>query len=441
MDRVHAEDEGFGLRSWQGVRSLGAVIVAVGVGVIAGAPSASAETLKVTNTDDSGAGSFRDAVELADADPAPDAIKVKTTGTVSTLSTISINSSIDIDGPGASKFVLDGGLLHPPLRISGQYSDKAAVNVKLEGLTVARGSSNTLAIDSSTARLDGVVVRDGFHDAVCGSSCSIFSSGAGLSIYYSFVTLVRSTVRDNTLSVSGGTASGSGGGIDNIGGQLKILRSTISGNRVETDAPGTSSEAKGAGISSQNYNPDIANVTMRASTVANNTAKALSGGTSSGGGILVDSSTFSGPGTDSGSFDVFSSTVFGNAAGSGANLLYADEDVEAISIQNSAFGGAGSATGCEGFIGSGGFNVDDDGTCSGPSLSDETVADLKLGALAKNGGPTETLLPKVKSPLVDAGFKAGRKDQRGKKRRVDLPKVKNKKGSDKSDVGAVELQP
>jgi hypothetical protein len=78
-----------------------------------------------------------------------------------------------------------------------------------------------------------------------------------------------------------------------------------------------------------------------------------------------------------------------------------------------------------------------------PSLNSTDILDKSadLGPLAFNGGPTETELPKPGSPAINAGQAFGLKtDQRGDKRTVDYPGVKKRKGSDGTDIGAVELQ-
>ncbi|MGA9636757.1 MAG: choice-of-anchor Q domain-containing protein [Solirubrobacterales bacterium] len=61
-----------------------------------------------------------------------------------------------------------------------------------------------------------------------------------------------------------------------------------------------------------------------------------------------------------------------------------------------------------------------------------------MGGLANNGGPTQTQMPAVTSPVVDKGISPGplTTDQRGDPRRVDTS-VPN--AADGTDIGAVEL--
>ena len=83
----------------------------------------------------------------------------------------------------------------------------------------------------------------------------------------------------------------------------------------------------------------------------------------------------------------------------------------------------------------GGYNFSDDASCgfTAPTSNVKTPNDPLLGALANNGGPTETLLPLVGSPLLDAIPPAAcgsDVDQRG---------VTRPQGTG-CDVGAVEVE-
>jgi hypothetical protein len=93
-----------------------------------------------------------------------------------------------------------------------------------------------------------------------------------------------------------------------------------------------------------------------------------------------------------------------------------------------------------------GYNIDDDGSCglSGPgSISDSSTIDGSLGSLAKNGGPTKTILPSPASPAarvippgttVDAITLCSGNDQRGKGFPRPTP------GASTCSIGAVEAE-
>src|SRR6202000_2962068 len=73
--------------------------------------------------------------------------------------------------------------------------------------------------------------------------------------------------------------------------------------------------------------------------------------------------------------------------------------------------------------------------------SDIFGVDPKLGPLADNGGPTETMLPARASPVVNKGAGAATTDQRGDPRPVIYTGValSSAPGANGADIGAVEL--
>src|SRR5207248_1969305 len=126
--------------------------------------SVSADTLTVTNTDDAGPGSLRQAI--ADAQPgevitfAPSA-----TGTILLSSTLVLTKSLTILGPGAAALAIDGN------NAVGVFSVYSGAAVTLEGLTLQRGragvgggaiyaGSANLTLTNSTLR-DNTVVSNG----------------------------------------------------------------------------------------------------------------------------------------------------------------------------------------------------------------------------------------------------------------------------------------
>ena len=101
---------------------------------------------------------------------------------------------------------------------------------------------------------------------------------------------------------------------------------------------------------------------------------------------------------------------------------------------------AGNSIGdCSGTIIDGGHNIDGDGSCGLTHPSSQSSTDPQLGALADNGGPTETHLPQRTSPAIDAGddIACPATDQRGEPRPVDGNKVPD--GVANCDIGAVEV--
>ena len=117
---------------------------------------------------------------------------------------------------------------------------------------------------------------------------------------------------------------------------------------------------------------------------------------------------------------------------------------------NTATNGTGSNPGAftpgpnvDGAVTSNGHNLLDDATeATGfTGTGDLTAANPMLGALADNGGPTQTMEPQPGSDAIDAGVAAGSTfDQRGEARIVDDPAVPNEATSDGADIGAFETE-
>jgi Putative pectate lyase-like adhesive domain len=226
------------------------------------------------------------------------------------------------------------------------------------------------------------------HNTASGWGGGIFGQRA--------VTLTRSVVSDNT-------SSNGGGGIW-VEGNLKVTNSTIRNNN---DA-GTFG---GGGISATSA---TASAMITNSTITGNTAALTSGGIG-GGGIAAN-----------GSWTITNSTITGNAAGSGGGggIVTAIPSqvtlVYTTVVDNTSSNGAnvlafnplvsfgsvvalpqGSAN-CANPQASNGFNLSDDASCAFTRPTDKQNLAPLLGALANNGGPTQTRRPQSTSPLIDA---------------------------------------
>jgi len=170
-------------------------------------------------------------------------------------------------------------------------------------------------------------------------------------------------IRNNgTLTVSNSTLSGNsavfGGGIRN-GGTLTVSNSTFSSNLATS----------GGGI----YNYTNANLTVQNSTFSSNLA-------TNGGGIF-----------NYGTLTVSNSTLSGNSASFGGgihNRANANLTVLSSIVALQTAGGD-----CSGALTSGGYNIESGTSCGFTGTGDlqnVSSASLALGALANNGGPTQT---------------------------------------------------
>jgi hypothetical protein len=104
-------------------------------------------------------------------------------------------------------------------------------------------------------------------------------------------------------------------------------------------------------------------------------------------------------------------------------------------LANTIVAGSTQGGNCSGFDATGTSNMADDPTC-GPTFRQVSFARLRLGPLADNGGPTETIALRHGSVAIDAGDNAAAQglitDQRGPGYpRIVGPRV---------DIGAFELQ-
>lgn len=414
-------------RSWQSPACMAFVLIAVLM-----LPGFSlAATYTVTNLDDSGPGSLRQAVLDANANPTtPHTIEFQSglTGTIAlTSGLIEITSQVTINGPGADHLAVSGNQASRIFYIQG-----AAANVTIKKLTI----------------------KDGYPRD---------EAGGGIIVGYGFLTLDHCILSDNVATI--------GGAIHNHAGRIIVMNSTLVGNTVSYTA-----YPNGAGI--YNY---IGSVRIVNSTIMDN--EAVWNGSSHGGGGIFN---------HNGALDIVNSTLSGNSAGSGGGIYthfeggLDSEFPSIIRIENSTLsgniahssywmlGGGGIYIGCEttvqvsnsliagntaplgpeirreswwggqcGTLESQGYNLFGQNGDSGLYYVSPVDTDLILqGAintaiapLADNGGPTKTHLLVAGSPAIDAGNDALLNpeittDQRG----TGFPRMVG----NQVDIGAVE---
>ena len=250
----------------------------------------------VSNTDDSGAGSLRQALLSAPGGATiVFANNLKGQTIALTSGVLSVNQSVKIDGPGASELAVSGGGL------SQVFSVAAGANVTISGLTVTDGLSNTGEFGVADG---GGIVNAGnltLQNTVVAGNQAIATSAAGGGIYNTgTLTLDHSQVINNVVDSE--VIAGTGGGIENsTGGTLLITQSVVSDNQVITS---TSLFVQGGGIDNQVG----ATATIASSTLEGNQAIG-------GPGIFDDGGWgIGGAINDAGVLSISGSTLSGNQA-------------------------------------------------------------------------------------------------------------------------------
>ena len=194
-------------------------------------------------------------------------------------------------------------------------------------------------------------------------------------------------------SVSGNFAVDSGGGIFTAGHTL-ISSSTVSDNRTDF----------GGGVFS------IGTVILRDDTVADNRALSGGGGIGSFGTARLNSVTVA--------RNIADSDGSGGAAGGGLSILGGTVAVSNSLIALNTVGAGSTDPNCSGGFDSGGHNLrttSDPGCAGFTAAGDFVSSNPKIGFLANNGGPTQTIALQSGSPAIghaDSATAATR-DQRG----------------------------
>jgi beta-glucanase (GH16 family) len=330
--------------------------------------------ITVTNLNDSGDGSLRQALE-----------------------DIANGGTITFDpGLAGGTINLTSGPLVPSKNVTIDASDTPGLS--LDG----GGSDRVLIVDAGvTVDLAHLTVTNGFGWQLAGG---ILNNGT--------LTLDHVTVTGNTMATDAGDFWQGGGGIYNgEGSTLHLIDSSVVDNTAGWS---------GGGI----YAFFNSNTTIERSTISGNTTADTGGGIRMLGNAMIVNSTISGNTatgwyggaifhTD-GVMDIVNSTIVGNIGPDGAAAAifvgtFTDASAtinlaNSIVANNQSFGcfvgyfGPGAVA-----LNSGGHNVASDDTCNLVAAGDQPNTDPLVGPLADNGGPTLTHALLAGSPAIDAG--------------------------------------
>src|SRR6267378_1160489 len=258
---------------------------------------AHATTITVTNTNDGGPGSLRQA--LADANDG-DTIGFAVTGTISlTSGELVIDKNITITGPGSDQLAVG---LHIPQYHFRVFHVMASPTITIEGITIgpslffygcgilndqATLTINNCAVTGNDGQTLGAGISNGGTLTINNSRITgngLDYQGTGVGISSSGTLIINNSVISDNHSAKGQT---NGGGIASSG-MLEITNSTIDGNSVG---------GPGGGIS----NAGVAIITS--STISGNssgggypgpqTGPGFGGGILNGGTLTISNSTVS----------------------------------------------------------------------------------------------------------------------------------------------------
>lgn len=383
----------------------------------------------VTNCDDAGEGSLRDASLVAASGDTIDMSSLACSSITLTTGTIATGAEdLALIGPGRDLLTISGGGTDPVLVHVG------AGQLYISGFTVTDGAKYSIgdnpapggciysqgsvfmndagakyciaqANGSGEARGGAVYARGGallFESTISGSTAHSATGIAGGGGLYSPASVLAkySIFRNNTASTDSG---GGFGGAAFLAGDVSIVRSAIHGN--------TAGSIGGLALTGSNA---TGNLTIDNSTIADNygSASFFGAGVYLGSNALITNSTITGnveANTNDSKYGAGLSAKYGTTIELRSTIVSGNALFDGSVNLPSDIGAAGGGeppvvTGSNNLLGA-----------SASVLPDDTLstADPRLGPLDSNGGPTPTMAPLTGSLAFNAGIDGGDYDQRG----------------------------
>lgn len=187
-------------------------------------------TITVTNFDDIGLGSLRDAVAIANSTPAADTIVFSKTlsGTLTlTSGELLITTSVTVKGPGAAKIIISGN-----------------ANSRIFNVNDGVGSKDTPFSISGLALINGKSVDNGgaifSAESITVKSCTISNSEAkaGGGVFTSPHPTSKILIADSLISGNRATTSWGGGLYLDAGKSITISNTVVTGNTAAQSGGG-----------------------------------------------------------------------------------------------------------------------------------------------------------------------------------------------------------
>ncbi|HEU0273491.1 MAG TPA: right-handed parallel beta-helix repeat-containing protein [Candidatus Udaeobacter sp.] len=399
-----------------------------------------AATVTVTNENDSGAGSLRQAI--IDASPG-DTIYFAPSVTTVTLTSaeLVIDKNLTITGPGANT-----------LTVTAMYSDfvyfrifninSSTVTVSMSGMTISNAFTGTFGQGGAGIVNAGVLT---LTDCTISNNSGGDPGGGGVLNDHGTMTITGCTISNNSVDATFG-----GGGVLNENGTMTIMGCTISNNYATP--PVFSYEASnGGGISNHSGSLIITKSTISGNTSSASNfdplfpapAFAFGGGVDNSGSMTITNCTISGNSAEADGISS-SDTGYGGGISNGGDLQITSSTITLNSATGDDYGVGGGINGFEptrtdsniialntaltgpDFAGAGGlqstgYNVignNADAVINSQSTDQigtpGSPIDPLLGPLADNGGPTFTHALQSGSPAINRGDPAAPpQDQRG----------------------------
>lgn len=272
-------------------------------------------TFGVTNTNDSGAGSLRQAIQTANTTPGADtivfsgAVFANTTPDTITLTSgpLTITDALTIDGPGATLLTISGN------NASRVFQVNPSVVATIEGVTIGNGRE--------AGGLGGGVFNNGGTLALVNTNLNNNTAQAGGGIFNSGLMLVNGGTFTNNL------ATLDGGGVLSVG-DLTLSNSNFNNNRAQRNG-GSAYNAAGGRLTVNNsyltgsnagvlgggiFNESASTLNVQISVISNGVARA-GGGIFNLGTLTMDNSLVRGNRTQGTPAQQFAGGIYNGGVG------------------------------------------------------------------------------------------------------------------------------